>query len=152
MNYVFDTNIFVLLVKNEKFGKFIEQMYQNNSSENLYYSYITLGELDSIIKQTNWGAKKIKELNTILKGFQLLDAVSMELIRNYGTIDAYSQGKLKNKPLPTGMSARNMGKNDLWIAATALSIQATLISTDKDFNHLHPSFIQVHYVNVKDFQ
>jgi hypothetical protein len=32
----------------------------------------------------------------------------MKLIRNYGTIDAYSQGKLKDKPLPTGMSARNM--------------------------------------------
>lgn len=133
MNYILDTNIFVLLVKNEKFGKFIEQTYQNHSPESLYYSYITLGELDSIIKQNNWGNKKIKELSIILKGFQLLDVVSMELIRNYGTLDAYSQGKLKNKPLPTGTSARNMGKNDLWIAATALSIQATLITTDKNF-------------------
>jgi hypothetical protein len=37
MNYLFDTNVFVLLVKNEKFGKLIEQMYQTNASENLYY-------------------------------------------------------------------------------------------------------------------
>lgn len=152
MNYLFDTNIFVLLVKNEKFGKFIEQIYQNNSSENLYYSYITLGELDSIIKQNNWGTKKIRELNIILKGFQLLDGVSMELIRNYGTIDAYSQGKLKNKPLPVGLSSRNMGKNDLWIAATALSIQATLITTDQDFDHLNQVFIEVRYVDVQNFR
>jgi tRNA(fMet)-specific endonuclease VapC len=152
MKFLLDTNIFVLLVKNEKFGRFIEQEYQNKFPESLYYSYITLGELDSIIKQNNWGGKRIKELSTILKGFQLLDVVSMEIIRNYGTVDAYSQGKLKNKPLPAGISARNMGKNDLWIAATALSIQATLITTDKDFDHLNSTFIQVDYVNVKEFQ
>ncbi|MCU0393436.1 MAG: PIN domain-containing protein [Thermoflexibacter sp.] len=39
-----------------------------------------------------------------------------------------------------------LGKNDLWIAATAHSLQADLITTDKDFLHLDNVFFKVHYV------
>jgi predicted nucleic acid-binding protein len=55
---------------------------------------------------------------------------------SYALIDAYSQGKLKFQPLPPGMSARNMGKNDLWIAATALYFDFELHTADHDFDHL----------------
>ena len=34
-----------------------------------------------------------------------------------------------------------MGKNDLWIAATAMATGATLLTTDKDFDHLDPTFL-----------
>lgn len=59
----------------------------------------------------------------------------------YAEIDAYSQGKHLDKK--HGLSSRNMGKNDLWIAATALVTNSTLITTDKDFDHLDPEFIKV---------
>lgn len=36
-----------------------------------------------------------------------------------------------------------MGKNDLWIAATAHVIKAHLFTTDNDFNHLDPSYIKL---------
>jgi tRNA(fMet)-specific endonuclease VapC len=49
-------------------------------------------------------------------------------------------------PLPSGLFARNMGKNDLWIAATALLLEATLITTDNGFNHLLPFFIEIEKV------
>jgi predicted nucleic acid-binding protein len=42
-----------------------------------------------------------------------------------------------------------MGKNDLWIAATATVFQATLLTTDKDFNHLHNVFFKVEYIHPK---
>jgi predicted nucleic acid-binding protein len=41
------------------------------------------------------------------------------------------------------MSARIMGKNDLWIAATAFVTKSTLLTTDDDFDHLDPQFIDV---------
>jgi predicted nucleic acid-binding protein len=44
--------------------------------------------------------------------------------------------------------ARNMGKNDLWIAATTHLLNATLVTTDHDFDHLDPSFIQLHKIMV----
>ena len=37
------------------------------------------------------------------------------------------------------MSARNMGKNDLWIAAVALYLEMPLHTGDHDFDHL-PAF------------
>jgi len=44
-----------------------------------------------------------------------------------------------------------MGKNDLWIAATAYVIQATLTTTDKDFDHLNKTFINLDWVTNTDF-
>ncbi|MCG8330208.1 MAG: PIN domain-containing protein, partial [Chitinophagales bacterium] len=64
-----------------------------------------------------------------------------DLINAYSKIDAYSQGKLQSIPLKT--SSRNMGKNDLWIAATTLITNAKLITMDKDFQHLNKEFFEV---------
>ncbi len=86
-----------------------------------------------------------------MKGFDLIKANSIPIINNYGIIDAYSQGKLKEKPLPKGMSVRNMGKNDLWIAASAMASKATLLTTDKDFEHLHNQFIEVKVIDIALF-
>jgi tRNA(fMet)-specific endonuclease VapC len=36
-----------------------------------------------------------------------------------------------------------MGKNDLWIAASAHVLGATLITTDNDFTHLDSIFIKL---------
>jgi tRNA(fMet)-specific endonuclease VapC len=80
----------------------------------------------------------------------LLDALtcfpvdgSSPLMDAYADIDAYSQGKHRLYPLPAGFSARNMGKNDLWIAATAFLLDIKLLTTDHDFDHLHPHFMEV---------
>ena len=65
------------------------------------------------------------------------------LLKSYIAIEAYSQGKHPTLNLPQGLSARNMGKNDLWIAATAHALNATLLTTDKDFSHLDDVFCKV---------
>ena len=48
----------------------------------------------------------------------------------------FSQEALPNKK--GSFSARNMGKNDLFIAATSSVIDLPLVATDKDFRHLCP--------------
>ena len=65
------------------------------------------------------------------------------ILQKYGEIDAYSQGKLPTNPLPIGISARNMGKNDLWIAATAHVLDIPLLTSDSDFDHLHSVYLTV---------
>jgi tRNA(fMet)-specific endonuclease VapC len=57
----------------------------------------------------------------------------------YSEIDVYSQSKHPTLHLPT--SARKMGKNDLWIAATAAVHNAVLLSSDADFEHLDGLFL-----------
>lgn len=64
-----------------------------------------------------------------------------QIIDTYADIDAYSQNKLHARPL--SLTARNMGKNDLWIAATASVLGATLLTTDTDFDHLNGVFLPV---------
>ena len=76
-----------------------------------------------------------------------MDINTDRIIQRYAEIDAYSQGKDPVKPLPRGLTSRNMGKNDLWIAATASVLRAQLLTTDKDFDHLNGSFIDLVYID-----
>ena len=41
------------------------------------------------------------------------------------------------------VSARNMGKNDIWIAAVTTILGAKLITLDKDFDHLDGEYFSV---------
>jgi tRNA(fMet)-specific endonuclease VapC len=54
-------------------------------------------------------------------------------------MDAYEEIDCFSLSHPLG--AYNMGKNDLWIAATAKASGAVLLTTDADFNHLDPAHI-----------
>ncbi|MGB0929876.1 MAG: hypothetical protein ACPGVB_03820 [Chitinophagales bacterium] len=76
-----------------------------------------MGEIYSLAKQRKWREKKLQKLATLINHLNLLPIARQEIVVVYAEIDAYSQGKLEGTPLPTGMSARNMGKNDVWIAA-----------------------------------
>ncbi len=44
-------------------------------------------------------------------------------------------------------AGRVLGKNDLWIAATAKTTGATLLTTDKDFDHLAPALLARDWIN-----
>ena len=81
------------------------------------------------------------ELNYIFENIILIDINAEDILTRYAEIEAYSQGKLSDKAL--GSSARNMGKNDLWIAATASVVNATLLTTDADFDHLNGVFLNL---------
>jgi tRNA(fMet)-specific endonuclease VapC len=69
-----------------------------------------------------------------------------ELYEIYAEIDAFSQGK-SNK-YNANFSARNMGKNDLWIAATAALLNAKLLTMDKDFTHLNEVFVALEIIEL----
>jgi len=109
-------------------------------------STVTKGELESFVIQRNWGIKKRKELYKDLEEVIYLDINSSdeELINAYAKIDAFSKRKLSD---PKGNllvgSAKNMGKNDLWIAATAHILNAPLMTTDGDFDHLDKIYLDV---------
>lgn len=45
-----------------------------------------------------------------------------------------------------------MGKNDLWIAATASAFDITLVTTDKDFNHLDGKFIKLKLIEFEKYK
>ena len=104
-------------------------------------SVVSVGEIKALSKINHWGQKRIRKIELLCEELLITDINSEDLIERYAEIDAFSQGKLLNKPL--GTSARNMGKNDLWIAATTSVLNATLLTTDSDFNHLHDTFLNL---------
>ena len=97
--------------------------------------FAVVGELEAFALKADWGYQKVAFLRQLLERHPLVGFVP-ELAGLYARLDAYSQGKLRGQPLPGGMSARNMGKNDLWIAATALYLDLPLHTADNDFDHL----------------
>jgi tRNA(fMet)-specific endonuclease VapC len=58
-------------------------------------------------------------------------------------MDAYSKHKDPVRMYPEGYSSKNVGKNDLWIAATAHVTKSKLVTTDDDFDHSNGVFIVV---------
>lgn len=85
-----------------------------------------------------------------MNSYFVIDINFKEVIERYGDIDAYSQGKLIGKPL--GKSSRNMGKNDIWIAATASVYDMTLITSDKDFQHLQSNYLRLELIDLEKYR
>lgn len=149
-NFIFDTNILVHIVRNEDFFFNFEKKY-DLAKANKIISVVTEGEILSLSAQFKWGNRKKQRLLSVLSNLIIYPIKVQSIIKAYAQIDAYSQGKLIDKPLPNKLSARNMGKNDLWIAATAHVTNSMLITTDKDFDHLRQSFIDLDRITSQDF-
>jgi tRNA(fMet)-specific endonuclease VapC len=138
MNYVFDTNILLFIIKKHPSIARLEN--EINESDLRIISIVTKGEIDSLALQRQWGEEKRKKLELLLNQFLIVPIDSKQIVNSYCEIDAYSQGKHPIKRPPSGFSSRNMGKNDLWIAATAEVTHSTLVTADGDFDHLDGVF------------
>jgi tRNA(fMet)-specific endonuclease VapC len=144
--FVFDTGMIVGYVRGASFTQFVDKKYQPLEPPNLsVISAVSKGEILSLAIQFGWGAQKKQILQEILAKLPAVDIRRTQIIERYAEIDSYSQGKYPNKPLP--VSPRNMGKNDVWIAATASVLGAKLLTIDKDFDHLNGVFLDVLYID-----
>ena len=147
MKYVLDTSIILVYLRDLKTRVFIDDHYFPFDTTNIpILSVVSLGEIESIAIRNNWGNKRINAVERFYQKCVITDINSKDVIEKYGEIDAYSQGKLKSKPLE--LTSRNMGKNDLWIASTAVVTNAKLMTTDKDFSHLDKSFLDLILVDL----
>jgi len=146
MRYVLDTNIVLHIVRNSDVWKRVKTEFEITTNENkVFISIISYAEINSIAKQLNWGQPKQNILQNVLSKLPTL-LINKMIAESYVKIDVYSQGKDFDNPLPSGISSRNVGKNDLWIAALTAHINAELITTDKDFDHLNNVFFKVHRI------
>lgn len=146
-NLVIDTCVLIHIVRDTATGKnCIATISKLDEEPNIIISVVTKAEMESFALQNQWGIKKIEKLEKLLEDITVIDINHSDksLLSQYSQVDAYSKGKgvSKNGNKISG-SARKMGKNDLWIAATASALDVTLITTDGDFDHLAPDFIDV---------
>ncbi len=126
-----DTNIFVHAVRGGEIWEHIKARHDLLMIEpRPAFSFAVQGEALSLAGQWQWGAEKVDKLSYFFRYFERRD-VTLPLIEAYAEIDVFS----RNVSVPV-----RMGKNDLWIAATAYLSGATLLTTDRDFDHLHGTF------------
>lgn len=142
MIFLLDTNVLVHYLRESQVFEKIDREYQPLDASNIaVISAVTVGEIRSFALQNQWGTKRLSALEMLMSKLVIIDISAEDIFSRYAEIDAYSQNKLSHRPLP--LTARNMGKNDLWKAATASVLGATLLTTDPDFEHLNGVFLPV---------
>lgn len=147
MDFILDTNILVHFVRSDIHIRQIDRQFSLFSSGNAtFISIVSVGEIRSLAFQFDWGENKLNRMNQFLHALRPFPVEGDEMAATYADLDAFSQCCHPHFPPVTGMTARNMGKNDLWIAATTMLFKATLLTTDTDFSHLSPQFFQVEMV------
>jgi tRNA(fMet)-specific endonuclease VapC len=144
LRVLYDTNVILyILRKADSIDKL--QVYLNARYLDEYISIVTVAEIRSLAIQFNWGEKNLKKMEEFLADIPTLDINLPDIITRYVDIDCYSKRKHPN--LVGNFSAITMGKNDLWIAATASFYGYSLITMDRDFQHLHDEFVNIIYLH-----
>ena len=95
----------------------------------------------------SWGVKKLKLVQKLIDRLVVVELKYDDLINNYIEIEKYNRNIHPTKKRLG--SHIKMGKNDVWIAATAMSTKSKLITTDKDFEHLDGEFFDVLMIHSK---
>ena len=143
MDYFLDSSIMIAYLREPNATQnYVDRNFKPlEFPNNAIISIVTVGEIKAMALKNGWGITRIRKIEVLLKQVTIADINSEDVINSYAEIDAFSQGRLGGKV--SNFTARNMGKNDLWIAATASVLEATLLTTDNDFNHLHDEFLSV---------
>ncbi len=150
MIYLLDTNILIAYLREPNLTQdFVDKHYSPLDFPNeAIISVVAVGEIKSIAIKNGWGKNRVEKLERTLNQIIVADINSEDIINRYAEIDAFSQGRLDSKK--STFSARNMGKNDIWIAATGSVLEAILLTTDNDFDHLHEEFLSVAKIDLNN--
>lgn len=129
--YLLDTNIVLALMRSNPLGRSIEAKYGLRASLNRsLIAVVTVGEMLSLARQLSWGKAKLSALETMLNDLVWIDINNPQILDTYAELDHESR-----------RAGHRLGKNDAWIAACARVSNATLLTTDRDFDHLHGTWI-----------
>jgi tRNA(fMet)-specific endonuclease VapC len=147
--YILDTGILLGYVRNAGYVDYVEKKYKVSLLPNISVaSIVTVGELYALAFKFGWGEGKKQKLKAVIAKYPVVN-LDNNIVRLYADIDAYSQGKHPELKPPKGMSARNMGDNDILIATTGTKMNASLLTVDQDFQHLDGIFLNVIYIDQK---
>jgi len=98
---------------------------------------VSYAEILSLVPIFNWGDQKKEQLKDLLNKLLVVPIEAKDIIEAYVEIETYSKGKMISRPLPAGQSAINMGKNDIWIAATSRNNSPVRFQDALSYPRLH---------------
>ena len=135
--YLLDTNVLVHVVRGSRLWSWIRGRYDLLATDpRPLISVVTAGELHSLALLSGWGHAKLDQMEFCLGYFKTVTIHDPAIIDRYAVIDAHFQSR-----------GHILGKNDLWIAATAAATGSRILTTDRDFDPLNPDFISRDWIN-----
>ena len=133
MIHLLDTNHCSRII--DKDPKVLRKL-QENRNVNVGISAITRGELIFMTEKSQQheeNYQKVSEFVNAITLYMIDDAISdcygklkAQILRHFGPKNREKRNKVTMQKL-------GFGENDLWIAATAITYQMTLVSADNDF-------------------
>lgn len=135
VDWLVDTNIVIHVLRASELGKHLVGALQFRArKQDPLLSVVSQGELFSFARHNKWGRARLDRLEELLNGVLIVDlqAAARAMHNKYAELDTFSRSQ-----------GRKMGKNDLWIAASAATNNAILLTTDTDFDHLSPTHLRV---------
>jgi tRNA(fMet)-specific endonuclease VapC len=141
MDICYDTNFLILFIRDSSPNEKIRSLV-NPEKKPEYMSLVSQVELKSFAVQSNWGKPRMDKIQELIDSLNVVDINNPLVLDRYVDIDTFSQRKHPTISSPF-KTPRNMGKNDIWIAATASVLSLKLITTDGDFDHLNQVMLQV---------
>lgn len=145
-NILLDTNILIHLNRGKEVAQKVREYVGSLSEPQVFISVVNLAEAESLVIQWKMPDEAVKRLRSNMNKFVCIDIEqnNQTLLDAYINIDCYSKRKIEGpdgKWIPKG--AVTMKKNDLWIAATAHALDAVLLTTDGDFDHLDNLYFEL---------
>ena len=126
-----DTNIIVHYIRDDAVKHFVEKGYKLLLTDKVpLTNWVIEAETRSIASGNSWGVRKNDQLRFLFSTFRRISIENSDTLDAYVAIDPFSRA-----------NGITMGKNDLWIAATASITGAVLLTMDRDFDHLDPAFL-----------
>jgi tRNA(fMet)-specific endonuclease VapC len=139
-SYCLDTNILFALVRGRALGKQLDAQFGLSAASFQHtISIVTHGEMLVLGDRNGWGENKRAALSKALQEFVTVDISGQPIVNAYREVERVSAR------VPEG--AVKMGKNDIWIAATAVVTGLALVTTDKDFRHLNNVLLDVFWID-----
>lgn len=127
-----DTNIVIHLLRDNETGRRVDASFQiRHRPDRPLISIVTVGECLSLVRQFKWGAHRIEALEALLRELVIVPIDSRPVLDRFGELHAWTKS-----------IGRALSHNDLWIAATSAATGAHLVTTDADFDPLHPTHIR----------
>jgi tRNA(fMet)-specific endonuclease VapC len=128
------------LIRGKALGSQIDTAYGlRGSLQRHVVSIASQAEISVLADRNGWGEGKREALRLM---FEQLVVVAID---GQAILDAYVRIAAADNQWRQG--PRNLGKNDIWIAATALHTGLPLLTTDKDFLFLDKNPLNVLWVD-----
>jgi predicted nucleic acid-binding protein len=144
-SYLLDTGVLLGYVRGAPYAGYVDKKFAPSRPPNVATISVTsIGELYSFALRRNWGPQKQMALSALLRSIPSTPVRQPSILQKFAEIDAFNHRQHPTLPPPS--SGHTMGDNDIWVAATASVLNATLLTTDHDF-HLHNIFLKVIYID-----